>query len=75
MTQPRQLTDTAAAAPDRREADVLRLVAEGLSTPEIARALCYSERTIKGVLHGITDRVHARNRTHAVALALRAGWI
>ncbi|MFE9092886.1 LuxR C-terminal-related transcriptional regulator [Streptomyces sp. NPDC007264] len=58
-----------------READVLRLVAEGLDTGEIASKLSYSERTVKNVMHGITTRLHLRNRAHAVAYALREGYI
>jgi DNA-binding NarL/FixJ family response regulator len=58
-----------------REAAVLRLVADGLDTAEIARHLCYSERTVKNVLHDITSRLQLRNRSHAVAYALREGLI
>ncbi|WHM40691.1 LuxR C-terminal-related transcriptional regulator [Streptomyces sp. BPTC-684] len=58
-----------------REVDVLRLVAEGLDTGEIACKLSYSERTVKNVIHGLTTRLHLRNRAHAVAYALREGYI
>ncbi|MFB4422850.1 LuxR C-terminal-related transcriptional regulator [Streptomyces sp. QL37] len=58
-----------------REVDVLRLVAEGLDTGEIAGKLSYSERTVKNVMHGLTTRLHLRNRAHAVAHALREGYI
>jgi DNA-binding NarL/FixJ family response regulator len=58
-----------------REIAVLRLVADGLDTGEIAQTLSYSERTIKNVLHDITTRLHLRNRAHAVAYALREGLI
>ncbi|GLZ80365.1 helix-turn-helix transcriptional regulator [Actinorhabdospora filicis] len=58
-----------------REIEVLRLVAEGLDTAEIARKLAYSERTIKNVLHDVTSRLQLRNRAHAVAYALRNGLI
>ncbi|MFE5491129.1 LuxR C-terminal-related transcriptional regulator [Streptomyces virginiae] len=59
----------------RREVDVLRLVADGLSTEEVAAKLAYSERTVKNVMHGLTTRLHLRNRAHAVAYALREGYI
>jgi DNA-binding NarL/FixJ family response regulator len=59
----------------RREVEVLRLLADGLSTVEIARELHFSERTIKTVVHSVTRRVAARNRTHAVVRAMRAGLI
>ncbi|MFI5930985.1 response regulator transcription factor [Actinoplanes sp. NPDC051494] len=54
-----------------REVDVLRLVADGLETREIASKLSYSERTVKNVLHELTTRLQLRNRAHAVAYALR----
>lgn len=58
-----------------REVDVLRLIAEGWGTEEIARELAYSERTVKNVIFNLTTRLHLRNRAHAVAYALRAGVI
>lgn len=56
-----------------REVDVLRLLAEGLSTAEVAGRLNYSERTIKNVLHDVITRLGLRNRTQAVAYAIRNG--
>lgn len=58
-----------------REIDVLRLVAEGFDTREIARKLSYSERTVKNVIHDVTARLGLRNRAHAVAYAVRQGLI
>jgi len=58
-----------------REVDVLRLLSEGHGTAEVARQLCYSERTVKNVLQDMTRRHNLRNRTHAVAYALRQGLI
>ena len=58
-----------------REAQVLKLVADGHDTSEIALELCYSERTVKNVLHDVTTRLQLRNRSHAVAYALREGLI
>jgi DNA-binding NarL/FixJ family response regulator len=58
-----------------REIDVLRLVADGLDTSEIARHLSYSERTIKNVIHDVTTRLQLRNRSQAVAYAMREGLI
>lgn len=58
-----------------REVEVLRLVSEGHDTGEIASTLAYSERTVKNVIHDITTRLQLRNRSHAVAYALRAGLI
>ncbi|MER7577519.1 response regulator transcription factor [Streptomyces sp. NPDC126514] len=58
-----------------REARILRLVADGYDTREIATQLCYSERTVKNVLHDITSRFQLKNRSQAVAYALREGLI
>jgi len=58
-----------------RETEVLRLVAEGHDTAEIASQMCYSERTVKNVLHDLTTRLQLKNRTHAVAYAMREGLI
>jgi DNA-binding NarL/FixJ family response regulator len=58
-----------------REIDVLRLVADGYSTSEIAKQMSYSERTIKNIIQGATTRLQLRNRSHAVAYALRQGLI
>ncbi|MFF4902951.1 LuxR family transcriptional regulator [Streptomyces sp. NPDC001068] len=56
-----------------REVEVLRLLAEGLDTTEIAARLNYSERTIKNIIFAVTRRLNLRNRTHAVAYAMRIG--
>jgi DNA-binding NarL/FixJ family response regulator len=58
-----------------RERQVLALVADGLSTHEVALELCYSERTIKNVLQDVSSRLQVRNRTHLVSYAIRNGWI
>ncbi|WP_261991424.1 helix-turn-helix transcriptional regulator [Streptomyces sp. OR43] len=58
-----------------REIDVLRLVADGLETAEIATKLGWSERTIKNIIQGVTTRLQLRNRAHAVAYAMRKGHI
>ena len=72
VLSPRGLTFSGLAD---REIEVLRLVAEGLDTAEIATKLAYSQRTIKNILHDVTSRLHLRNRSHAVAYALRQGLI
>jgi DNA-binding NarL/FixJ family response regulator len=58
-----------------RELRVLRLLADGYSTAEIAGELAYSESTIKSAIHELTSRLELRNRSHAVAFAVRAGLI
>jgi DNA-binding NarL/FixJ family response regulator len=58
-----------------RETEVLRLVADGYDTTDIAEQLAYSESTIKGVLAKIMTRLEARNRCHAIAIVVREGLI
>lgn len=58
-----------------RELRVLGLLANGYSTAEIAGEMAYSESTIKSAIHEMTSRLELRNRSHAVAFAVRAGLI
>lgn len=58
-----------------RELAVLKLVAEGWSTVEIARQLSYSERTVKNIIRDVTSRLQLRNRAHAVAYVVREGLV
>ena len=70
VLEPSGLTASGLAS---REVDVLRLLSEGHDTVAIAGRLNYSERTVKNILQGLTSRLKLRNRTHAVAFAVRAG--
>ncbi|MEU9078369.1 LuxR C-terminal-related transcriptional regulator [Kitasatospora sp. NPDC004745] len=72
MLDPRGLTLSTLTA---REAEMLKLVADGFDTSEIAAHTSYSERTVKNVLHEITTRLGLRNRAHAVGYAMRHGLI
>jgi len=54
-----------------REQQILRLIADGHATREVALALSYSERTVKNVVHDIVTKLGARSRAHAVAYAVR----
>ena len=58
-----------------REAKVLKLLADGFDTSEVGKQLFLSERTVKNIVHDVTSRLNLRNRTHAVAYALRQGLI
>jgi DNA-binding NarL/FixJ family response regulator len=58
-----------------REIKVLKLLADGQDTAEVGRRLFYSERTVKNIVHDVTSRLNLRNRTQAVAYALRQGLI
>jgi DNA-binding NarL/FixJ family response regulator len=58
-----------------REQQVLALIAQGHPTREVAQELCYSERTVKNVLHDVVTKLNARSRSQAVAHAVRDGLI
>ncbi|MFZ8999037.1 MAG: response regulator transcription factor [Ilumatobacteraceae bacterium] len=58
-----------------REIEVLRHLADGRDTAEIAEAMAYSERTIKNIIHEVTTRLNLKNRSHAVAYAMKSGII
>ncbi len=58
-----------------REITVLKMLAEGLDTAEVGRCVFLSERSVKYIVHGVTSRLSLRNRTQAVAYALRHGLI
>lgn len=58
-----------------RELAVLDLLSEGADTNGIAEELCYSERTVKNIVHDVLMKMNCRNRAHAVALATRQGLI
>ena len=58
-----------------REEEVLQLVADGLSLPEVAAKLFISLKTVKNHLASIYQKLDARDRTQAVLRAVRMGII
>ena len=59
----------------RREEEVLQLIADGCSTPEVAAQLYISQKTVKNHLASIYQKLDARDRTQAVLQAVRMGII
>jgi DNA-binding NarL/FixJ family response regulator len=59
----------------RREEEVLQLIADGCSTPEVAAQLFISQKTVKNHLASIYQKLDARDRTQAVLQAVRMGII
>ena len=57
------------------ETRFLELVAEGLSNKQIAVSACLTESTVKKRLSRVMQKLSANDRAHAVAIALRNGWI
>jgi two-component system NarL family response regulator len=65
----------AANALSQREREVVSLAAQGLTSKEIADNLSLSRATVETHFRNAVRRLSARNRTHAIALALTGGEI
>lgn len=59
----------------RRQAEVLRLLAEGKSNKLISEYLFISEKTVKNHVSSILQKLDAVDRTQAVILAIKNGWV
>jgi DNA-binding NarL/FixJ family response regulator len=59
----------------KREEEVLQLIADGCSTPEVAARLFISQKTVKNHLASIYQKLDARDRTQAVLQAVRMGIV
>ncbi|MBV8693229.1 MAG: response regulator transcription factor [Actinobacteria bacterium] len=59
----------------KREVEVLQLIAEGASTPEVAERLYISLKTVKNHLASIYQKLDSRDRTQAVVRAVKMGII
>ncbi len=58
-----------------KEVDVLRLIAAGNANKEIAAQLSITEDTVKSRVKNILDKLGANDRTHAVTIGLKRGFI
>ena len=59
----------------RRETEVLQLITDGRSTPEVADDLYISQKTVKNHLASVYQKLEARDRTQAVVEAMRQGLV
>ncbi|MEZ5322878.1 MAG: response regulator transcription factor [Microthrixaceae bacterium] len=79
LDEVRRLEDHAAREEERviskREEEVLQLIADGCSTPEVAENLYISQKTVKNHLASIYQKLDARDRTQAVLRAVRMGIV
>ena len=64
-----------AERPSNREIAVLQLVADGFANREIGQRLSVSEETVKSHVRHLLAKLDARNRAHAVSIAIRRGFI
>jgi NarL family two-component system response regulator LiaR len=58
-----------------RELEVLKLIADGMSNAEMAAKLVLSEKTIKGHVSNILNKLHVADRTQAAVYAWREGVV
>lgn len=72
---PSQLHEPAPEPLSSQQLVILRLVAQGLSSREIAQQLYLSENTVKGYVQEILHRLGVKNRTEAVMVAVKHGWL
>jgi DNA-binding NarL/FixJ family response regulator len=72
---PRAATRRHPAKLTARQADVLRLLADGLSNAEIAQRLFISIKTVDHHVSAILAKLEAGSRAEAATLAIRRGWI
>jgi DNA-binding NarL/FixJ family response regulator len=79
LEEVRRLDERAHSEEDRtvtkREEEVLQLIADGCSTPEVAERLYISQKTVKNHLASIYQKLDARDRTQAVLQAVRMGIV
>jgi len=59
----------------RREFEVLRLLAEGKSNKSIGEKLFISEKTVKNHVSSILQKMEVEDRTQAVIIAIKNGWV
>jgi DNA-binding NarL/FixJ family response regulator len=73
----RRSPNTIARASDltAREREILRLLADGLTTGDIARELFISRKTVGSHIEHILRKLHVHSRTEAVAVAYREGLV
>ncbi len=69
------LADEAESLLTKREEEVLKLIADGASTPEVGTALYISIKTVRHHLSSIYEKLDSRDRTQAVLRAVRMGII
>ncbi|WP_078543833.1 response regulator [Litchfieldia alkalitelluris] len=84
LIQNGQATAVAVAEPEirrplhiltRRECEVLQLLADGKSNRGVGDALYISEKTVKNHVSNILQKMNVNDRTQAVVVAIKNGWV
>ncbi|WP_350245287.1 response regulator transcription factor [Deinococcus sonorensis] len=73
LSGPRRPTTDPLSELTARERQILEGVAAGRSNKEIARDLDLTEKTVKGYMTNVLQKLHVRNRVEAALLAVRQG--
>lgn len=75
LDEPRPARPEEERVVSKREEEVLQLIADGCSTPQVAAQLFISQKTVKNHLASIYQKLDARDRTQAVLQAVRMGIV
>ncbi|AHC43831.1 LuxR family transcriptional regulator [Bacillus licheniformis LMG 7559] len=59
----------------RRECEVLQMLADGKSNRGIGESLFISEKTVKNHVSNILQKMNVNDRTQAVVVAIKNGWV
>ncbi|MCY7729478.1 two-component system response regulator DegU, partial [Bacillus safensis] len=59
----------------RRECEVLQMLADGKSNRGIGESLFFSEKTVKNHVSNILQKMNVNDRTQAVVVAIKNGWV
>ena len=71
----REAGTTSVSPLSHRETEILTQVARGQSNKRIADSFCLSKHTVKNHIYSIRRKLDAKDRAHAVVLAMLNGWL
>jgi len=71
----REAGTTSVSPLSHRETEILTQVARGQSNKRIADTFCLSKHTVKNHIYSIRRKLDAKDRAHAVVLAMLNGWL
>jgi DNA-binding NarL/FixJ family response regulator len=72
LSESRRRSTAATQELTERELQILKLVALGKTNKEIARVISVSEKTVKGHMTSLMDKIHVRNRVEAALFVAQA---
>jgi len=75
QNSPTLIDDSATIKPSKRELEIIKKIADGYSTRDIANLLCISPETVKTHRKNIIQKMDAINCVGVVSVCLRNGWL